>query len=256
MIDLYGLINQYGLNKAQSDEIVATYNSLSPTERENFGENDFKLLLQNKGWREFDDNGNCLPLSPPKSNYKLDPSLFGTMPSPGASIMCLLTHMAGEDRRINRDLQLQESKSIVEEMKSEADLIREKAVTQLIIGCVSSAINIASGVVQIGGAVSTLKAGASGALTDGQLGLITQKFNAINTIMQAGATILNSVNQFEGDQFDASLKEMDAKIEKDRADIEALKSINDALTELIHKSLSTAETIQEGVNQTRSRILA
>ena len=49
---------------------------------------------------------------------------------------------------------------------------------------------------------------------------------------------------------------MDASIERDRASIEQLKDINEALTDLIRKSLSTAEAIQESANQARSEILA
>ena len=44
--------------------------------------------------------------------------------------------------------------------------------------------------------------------------------------------------------YDANIKEMDAEIEKSRSTVEQLKDINEALNELIRKSLSTAEAIQ------------
>ena len=59
----------------------------------------------------------------------------------------------------------------------------------------------------------------------------------------------------EGAQYAAAMKEMEADQERMRASRDALKSINDSLSELIQKSISTQDAIQQNMNQTRSRIL-
>ena len=51
------------------------------------------------------------------------------------------------------------------------------------------------------------------------------------------------------------MKGMEADQERMRASRDALKSINDSLSELIQKSISTQDAIQQNMNQTRSRIL-
>ncbi|NLY40219.1 MAG: type III secretion system protein, partial [Desulfovibrionales bacterium] len=47
----------------------------------------------------------------------------------------------------------------------------------------------------------------------------------------------------------------DANIERSRAMSDSLKSLEDALRELIQKMLSTMDAIQQSTNQTRTKIL-
>ena len=72
---------------------------------------------------------------------------------------------------------------------------------------------------------------------------------------QGVSGIVSSIGQFVGAQYDAAMKEMEADQERMRASRDALKSINDSLSELIQKSISTQDAIQQNMNQTRSRIL-
>ena len=93
----------------------------------------------------------------------------------------------------------------------------------------------------------------------GMLGSRSQSYGVMGQSMsQLGhgvSGIVGSVGEFVGAQYDAAMKEMEADQERMRANRDALKSINDSLSELIQKSISTQDAIQQNMNQTRSRIL-
>ena len=78
---------------------------------------------------------------------------------------------------------------------------------------------------------------------------------SMSQLGQGVGGIVGSVGDFIGAQYDAAMKEMEADQERMRASRDALKSINDSLSELIQKSISTQDAIQQNMNQTRSRIL-
>ena len=78
---------------------------------------------------------------------------------------------------------------------------------------------------------------------------------SMSQLGQGVSGIVGSVGDFIGAQYDAAMKEMEADQERMRASRDALKSINDSLSELIQKSISTQDAIQQNMNQTRSRIL-
>lgn len=77
----------------------------------------------------------------------------------------------------------------------------------------------------------------------------------LGNLGQGASGIVSSVGEFVGAQYDAAMKEMEADQERMRASRDALKSINDSLSEVIQKSISTQDAIQQNMNQTRSRIL-
>ncbi|WP_308775733.1 type III secretion system translocon subunit SctB [uncultured Bilophila sp.] len=93
----------------------------------------------------------------------------------------------------------------------------------------------------------------------GALGAQSQSYGVMGQSMsqlgQGVSGIVGSIGQFVGAQYDAAMKEMEADQERMRASRDALKSINDSLSELIQKSISTQDAIQQNMNQTRSRIL-
>ena len=93
----------------------------------------------------------------------------------------------------------------------------------------------------------------------GALGAQSQSYGVMGQSMsqlgQGVGGIVGSVGDFIGAQYDAAMKEMEADQERMRASRDALKSINDSLSELIQKSISTQDAIQQNMNQTRSRIL-
>lgn len=189
---------------------------------------------------------NALPtLSPPKSSSGTLGSWVGVA-SPMASINALITELSAEQRKENREVMKAQTDTIVMSMEQQADEIREKAVAQLVCGIVSGTISIASGGMMLGGSF----AGHIGKLKmDNTVG------TALGSVGQGASGIAGSVGQFIGAQYDAAMKEMEADQERMRASRDALKSINDGLSELIQKSISTQDAIQQNMNQTRSRIL-
>ena len=78
---------------------------------------------------------------------------------------------------------------------------------------------------------------------------------SMSQLGQGVSGIVSSIGQFVGAQYDAAMKEMEADQERMRTSRDSLKSINDGLTEVIQKSLSTQDDIQKRMNDTRSRIM-
>ena len=72
---------------------------------------------------------------------------------------------------------------------------------------------------------------------------------SMSQLGQGVGGIVGSVGDFIGAQYDAAMKEMEADQERMRASRDALKSINDSLSELIQKSISTQDAIQQNMNQ-------
>lgn len=167
--------------------------------------------------------------------------------SPMASINALITELSAEQRRENREVMKAQTDTIVASMENQADEIRKKATAQLACGVVSGVISITSGGMMVGGTIA------------GNIGKLDMKNNTagmgLGNIGQGVSGIVSSVGTFVGAQYDASMKEMEADQERMRASRDALKSINDSLSEVIQKSISTQDAIQQNMNQTRSRIL-
>lgn len=189
---------------------------------------------------------NDLPSLPPPNSGSASLGGWVGVASPMASINALITELGAEQRKENREVMKAQTDSIATSMEQQADEMREKAAVQLALGIVSGAISIASGSLMIGGS-------AAGKI--GSLKMNNTVGTAIGNIGQGASGIVSSIGQFFGTEYDAAIKEMEADQERMRASRDALKSINDSLSELIQKSISTQDAIQQNMNQTRSRIL-
>ena len=226
-----------------------------------------------------------LPSLPPGTATNLSAisgwSASGAIPSPGAAIMALIGRNAAEERQLNRELVAKETEHIAEQLEEEAKEMRKKAVAQLVTGIVSGSVQIGMGVTSMtmaGKSFSDAKTStglqleakslkADGALdAAAQLGASAKDFsahasklsttaNALNSVSQGTTGILNSMGQFVSSQYDVELKKMEADEERMRAKRDFLKDMTQSLTELIQKALSTADSIQQNMNQTRARIL-
>lgn len=189
---------------------------------------------------------NDLPSLPPPSSGSASLGGWVGVASPMASINALITELSAEQRKENREVMKAQTDSIAASMEQQADEMREKAVTQLVCGVVAGTISITAGSLMIGGSLR----GKLGSLTvDNTVG------TALGNLGQGASGIASSVGQFLGTESDATIKEMEADQERMRASRDSLKSINDSLSELIQKSISTQDAIQQNMNQTRSRIL-
>ena len=171
------------------------------------------------------------------------------LPSPGALIMSVTTEYAAAQRRQNQELMWQETEALAQSMKDQAKEMRQAAVTQLVLGCVSGAVNIVGGIAQVGIAGSSAKQ----ALTDPTMMV---KLQGVGQMTGGAAKMIESGGQYVGSQMQARLKEMDADQEKMRAVRDSIKNLDETLRELIRKSLSAQNDIQASTNQARTRILA
>ncbi len=304
--------------------------------------------------------------------YDISSKGFVALPSPGALMMQLVVENSAEQRKINRDLMQQEAEVIMASMQKEADEIRSNAVNQLIMGCVSGTISIASGAIglkfamagpsaskiadaaddtatgaskaaskasesaddvantasKVGGAMDDIGAGVkniaddAGSMADdiadtvsdasktltGKVDKATQTAQDAATDVaddMAAATnkaaeqtkevttaadkakqeVANMQEKMAGIQRDAAIsqavqgiignvgkfvesgagymnsmsqarqKEIQMETEQARMDRENLKAYTDSFSELIQKSISTMESIQQTTNQTRQKIM-
>lgn len=189
-------------------------------------------------------------LVPPNAALMANLANWPAMPAPGAVVLALITEISAEQRQRNRELTWAQTEAVVKSMKDQADEMRNMAVTQFVMGLASAATTVAGGIAQ-----ARVASGGAG-LGNGASILLSAKAQGVGTAVGGGAKALDAANQFVGSMFQAKFKEMEADQERMRATRDSLKDLNDGLKELIQKSLSSAESIQQGRNQATTRILA
>jgi hypothetical protein len=292
----------------------AAYNNLiqqARAEKADLDVVDSLLFLAIQGGKSFTEAKSLVESDLPKLDTPNGAAMvllkeWPSLPSPGALIMCVSTEYAAEQRRQNQELMWKETEAITASMKDQATEMRSAAMTQLIMGIVSGALQIGMGFVQIGmGTVATKNATAAGekagakfvddagaragaeATAQGkapdQVAAASQKamenaaaggekiasetFSSammranmtIGAVGQIGGGVSKAIDagaQFVGAEMQAKVKGMEADQEKMRAMRDSLQSLNEALRELIQKSLAAQNDIQASTNQARTRILA
>ena len=214
-------------------------------------------------------------------------------PSFGSTYLALITDMSSEERRQNAEMRALQTEEMVDKIQEQADTIRDKAIVQLVTGIVTGTLSIAQGVASIGMTVKSMSASKKAADTEyikyisestdhftkfpeGKAALsalaeqatnaatlarqradamLTAKVQAVNSMMTGSNSILGSIGQCVATMYDAELKESEADVERIRAQQQQLESLDESLKALIQKALSTQDTIQQNLNQTRTKIL-
>lgn len=239
------------------------------------------LLLQavNTGNKSFSDAVQAvrqdLPaLSPPRHTEFSRIAEFGLVPSPGSLVTALLIKNAAEQREQNAKVRQTEVDAVAKSMKQEAKMMKDMAVAQLVLGIASGVVSIAAGVVQFGGSVKALSMqpqqvtgdglskaqksfaeGASKNLLGSQLMTANTATQGMSQSISGAGAILNAYSQFVGTSGQSSFKSMEADQEQMRATREKTDSLDKALQELIQKLLAALDSVQQGQNQARARIL-
>lgn len=252
--------NAYDINNMSgSSEVTATKNEMVDYAYE------ISALLRGD---DGDSKTADIPLLPtPISNADINSIVDGLagVPSLGATMMAVIVEMSAEQREASKEQTKLTTQAIVSEMNNQADTIREKASTQLGFAIAAGVISIAQGVasmtlagMSLGKTIQASKAGA-GDEVFGQAKMFSDGFSSmsqgINSTGSGISGILSGLGQYYGSMSDAEIKEMDAAIEQLRYNKEMLTAFADSLKELIQKTLSTMDSIQQGQNQTRARIL-
>ena len=220
-------------------------------------------------------------------------STLVAMPSFGSNYLALITELSSEERRRNAEMRALQTEELASKIEEQADTIRDKAVTQLVTGIVTGAMSIAQGAASVSitakGMVSSEQAAqkaysssidtSTGSGTKPIVGeqamntvlekadtaaalarqqsdmMLNAKVQAFNSSMNGANSILGSIGQCVSTMYDAELKESEAEVERIRAQQQNLESLDEALKALIQKSISTQHTIQQNINQTRTKIL-
>lgn len=213
-------------------------------------------------------------LAKPNVNTLAPLGIWIGMPSPGALVASLIVTDSAEQRTQNKETIRSQGEAIAESMMKQAGEMRKAAALQFGMAIASSATQIASGAAAIGmltaGSVKVTQTSSStttvngvsnttittgtGTKVDAQL--LSAKVNAFTSIMGGVSSALQAGGQFGASMYQAGIKEMEADQESTRAMRDALRAHNDAINELISKSLDFMNTMQQQTNQTTSRILA
>lgn len=180
------------------------------------------------------------------------------VPSIGASVLALITEYAGEERSESHEQRYLSAQATAEKIHEQADKMRDQAVVNLCLGLMSAAVSVATSVYTL---KSSMKIDAQAQTLEGDartdfLKRENLKLDAKTSTMKAGGSVLDAIAKMADSFMSAEIKDMDAQIEMMRQNTESLKSLEEALKEVISKALSTQQAIEENVNQTRTRILS
>lgn len=208
--------------------------------------------------------------SPQTSGEPFSKLVNYTAPSFGAAMLSLITEMNAEQRQAARDQKALQTEAQVANIMNQADVMREKAITQLCIGIATGMLSIAQGVASTAitarginsidksfNADGTMKAGATSQFSTRQMAETTlnTQVQSFNSSMGGVSGMMSSINQAVGGFFDAEVTELQAEQERMKAMQDTLDSLQQALKETLQKALSTQDAIQENMNQTRTKIL-
>ena len=197
-------------------------------------------------------------LPPPMGTGALwDNGLVG-LASFSANYLAMIGDVSAQQRRQSAEQRALQTEIIVDKIEDQAKEMRSKAIFQLCMGVASGLLSIAQGVMSYrmmsSGTAANAKITDPAARGHADM-LLNTKVQSFNSA--AGGTVgtVGSISQAVGGMYDAEIKLMEADIERARAQTDALKSLEDSLHELIQKILSSMDSIQQGTNQTRTRIL-
>jgi len=181
----------------------------------------------------------------------------GALPSFGSNYMALITELAADQRKQTADQKALQTEMLISNIEEQADKIRTKAALELTASVITGATQIASGIFTVA-KVSSGMAGSqnmSAKQLNAQALTVTTKVGAQSGAITGAGTILSGAFTFGSTMVEAESKELEADAERIRAMQDLLDRQDQALHELIQKSLSTQETIQQNINQTRTKIL-
>ena len=209
---------------------------------------------------EATDEGSVLPGMPApkgKADAAALDQILTVMPSLGAIALSLTTELSDSIRRSNNEARFQEQQAIVEQVKKQADTMRDQAITNLCMAIAVAGVQIAMSAYQVKASAGAL-ADAKGMAGDMQAAFLqNQNLQIQGTAAGIGAvgSLLGGVKDFVSNMFDVEMKARDADIERLRSFLMQLDSLNESLKEVIQSSIQNQNAIQRNMNETRVKIL-
>ena len=175
------------------------------------------------------------------------------LPSIGANVMALLTDISNAERKQISEEKIAQTKAMIAKIKQEADNLKTKAITQLVLGIASGLVTIGAGIYSTVASSRLLK---QNDLTDGQMMVKNTQIGAIGQIITGSGRLVDSASAFTGTWMDAKNTALRGDEEQIRAMRERLDSIDDNLKQLIAKMISSTESIVQSSREARNRVLA
>ena len=251
-----GITNIQGYNEVEYQNLLTEY-----TERTNKSGIDLQneLLAYAADGKSFDEavaliRADLPDLPAPIMERDITSYAAGALPSFGSNYMALITELSAEQRKQSADQKALQTEMLISNIEEQADNIRTKAALELTASVISGSMQIASGVFTTVG-VGKGMSGVSDAMYTGQAMTVTTKVQAQAGAFTGAGTIASGAFTFGASMVEAESKELEAEAERIRATQDLLDKQDQALHELIQKSISTQDTIQQNINQTRTKIL-
>ena len=189
-----------------------------------------------------------------------DLSGWVALPSPAAMFASVILKDAAEQRRTNRSIIQAQGLQIVDLMEQQADKIETGAIQKFACAVTGALVNMAAGGASLGVAAAGVGRSSSGGLNmragnaaDGQLtAAVAQSFN---TMLSSAGSMFTAGGEFGQSMQSAEAKRLEAQQEQIRTMMEQTKQTNEALKDLVSKSLDFMNSMQANMNQTRTKIL-
>ena len=189
-----------------------------------------------------------------------DLSGWVALPSPAAMFASVILKDAAEQRRTNRSIIQAQGLQIVDLMEQQADKIETGAIQKFACALTGAVVNMAAGGASLGVAAAGVGRSSSGGLdmragnaADGQLtAAVAQSFN---TMLSSAGSMFTAGGEFGQSMQSAEAKRLEAQQEQIRTMMEQTKQTNEALKDLVSKSLDFMSSMQANMNQTRTKIL-
>lgn len=212
---------------------------------------------------------NLPELAAPTTSAMPNPKDWVALPSPGALFAGVILQDAAEQRRVNRSIIQAEGMQIVDLMQQQADKIETGAMQKFACAVTGAAVNMAAGAAGIGVGAAGVGRTASGKVTfrpgtDGVAGIGGLKVDAqltgalaqsVSTTISSAGSMISAGGDYAQSMRSAEAKRLEAEQEQIRTMLEQIKQTNEALKDLIAKSLDFMNAMQANMNQTRTRIL-
>ena len=254
-----GITNIQGYNEVEYQNLLTEY-----TERTNKSGLDLQneLMAYAAEGKNFDEAAALIraelpELPAPIMERDITSYAAGALPSFGSNYMALITELSADQRKQTADQKALQTEMLISNIEEQADKIRTKAALELTASVITGATQIASGIFT----TAKVSAGMAGAQNmtarqvNAQAMTVTTKVQAQAGAITGAGTIASGAFTFGASMVEAESKELEAEAERIRATQDLLDKQDQALHELIQKSISTQDTIQQNINQTRTKIL-
>lgn len=189
-------------------------------------------------------------LPTPEQTSSKDLKAWTNLTSPWALVASLIIDQAQQQRQTNLTMIKTEGEMIVANIEQQADKIKEGAIQKFACALTGAALNIAGGLTSLGSHAIGMKQGAAG-----NPQMVEATAQSLNGIFGSAGSMFTAGGEFGESLRSAESKELEADAERIRTTLELTKQSDEALRDLVSKSLDYINSMQSNMNQTRAKIL-